>query len=165
VAGELSVTKNGISDREYVVALLSEMDKRFDQRMNDSDKASAAALQAAKEAVSAALAAAEKAVLKAEIAADAKFELLNELRGAMKDQAAMFATITSMNSMDDAHSASLKSLTDSFTEKMRSVESRLDKNEGADKGLSISWMIIIGAVGIIGTIIVAWNSLSNSEVN
>jgi len=159
------VTKNGISDREYVVVLLSEMDKRFDQRMKDADKAIAAALQAAKEAVSAALAAAEKAVLKAEIAADAKFELLNELRGAMKDQASMFATIASMNAMDEAHSASLKALTDSFTEKMRSVESRLDKSEGADKGLSISWMLIIGVVGIIGTIIVAWTSLSSSGVN
>ena len=155
------MTKNGISDREYVVALLSEMDKRFDQRMNDSDKASAAALQAAKEAVSAALAAAEKAVLKAELAAEDKFKLLNELRGAMKDQQAMFATVASVDAIDDAHEASLKSLSESFTEKMRSVESRLDKSEGSDKGLSISWTLIIGISGIIGVIIVAWTSLSS----
>jgi len=140
---------DGVSGREHVTALLAEQTKRFEQRMNDADKAVAAALAAAEKAVTAALAAAEKAVLKAEVAAEDKFKLLNELRGAMKDQAAMFATITSVRALDDANVAALKAASDSFYQRITAVSSRLDQIEGTRKGLHYGWSYVVSGISVL----------------
>ena len=148
MARELPMTPDGVSDREHLLALLKAQDERFNQRMNDADKAVAAALAAAEKAVTAALAAAEKAVLKAELAAEDKFRLLNELRGAMKDQASTFATIASVKSLDDAGSAALTSLSSALSERLSAVTSRLDRMDGSSKGLHSGWGYLVGAISL-----------------
>ncbi len=70
-----------ISDRAHIMALLSEKDKRDEQRF-----------QANKEAINAALLAAEKAVAKAEAASEKRFEGVNEFRAQLADQARTLAS-------------------------------------------------------------------------
>jgi hypothetical protein len=70
--------------------LLAEMDLRYQQRYDSSDKALSAALLAAEKAVQTALLAAKEAVLKAEVAAERRFEAVNEFRGQLADQASSF---------------------------------------------------------------------------
>ncbi|HXJ37752.1 MAG TPA: hypothetical protein VNH18_00665, partial [Bryobacteraceae bacterium] len=69
-------------------ALMNEREVRYEQRFQAQQKALQDALLAAEKAVSTAMASADRAVMKAEIAAEKRFEGLNELRGAMSDQAA-----------------------------------------------------------------------------
>lgn len=70
---------DGVTLREHVMALLAEMDRRFDAAIAAQDKA-----------VQIAMIASEKAVVKAEIAAEKRFESVNEFRGQLADQAATF---------------------------------------------------------------------------
>jgi len=70
---------DGITLREHVMALLAEMDRRFEAAIAAQDKA-----------VQIAMIASEKAVVKAEIAAEKRFESVNEFRGQLSDQAATF---------------------------------------------------------------------------
>ena len=65
---------------EHLNRRLAEMDLRYQQRYDASQRALDAALEAADRAVQAALQSADRAVAKAELAADKRFELLNELR-------------------------------------------------------------------------------------
>lgn len=74
-------TVKNISGRAHIMALLSEKDKRDEQRF-----------QANKEAINAALLAAEKAVAKAEAAAEKRFEGVNEFRAQLADQARTLAS-------------------------------------------------------------------------
>jgi hypothetical protein len=87
--------------REYVERLLTEMDRRYQERFEAQTKAldaaflaqqvaMQAALAAAEKAVSTAMQAAEKAVNKAETAAERRFESVNEFRQQLADQAASF---------------------------------------------------------------------------
>lgn len=70
---------DSVSLREHILALLVEMDRRFDAAMAAQDKA-----------VQIAMVASEKAVVKAETAAERRFESVNEFRGQLADQAATF---------------------------------------------------------------------------
>lgn len=65
--------------KEHLQALMTEGDRRNQQRFDGQEKAVAAALQAAKEAVT-----------KAETAAEKRFDSVNEFRQQLSDQAASF---------------------------------------------------------------------------
>lgn len=103
-----------ISLKEYLEALLAQIEKRYDQRFEDADKAVQAALASAKEAVQAALAAAEKATVLAASGADEWRKSSNEWRGAMSDREKNFVTRVE-------HDQIVASLTDKIDGLSRSV--------------------------------------------
>lgn len=118
---------------EHILALLAEMDLRYQQRFD-----------AQKEGVASALTAAEKAVHKAESAAEKRFESVNEFRGQLTDQAATFLTRTEYVS---AHQA--------IAEKISDLAARVDKQEGSTTGGRDVWAWLFAAAGIVVAIVVA----------
>ena len=119
---------------DHILALLAEMDLRYQQRFDAQNTALDAARLAAKEGVTTALTAAEKAVNKAEIAAEKRFESVNEFRAQLTDQA---ATFLQRNEYETAHQ--------SVVEKIADLSARLDRTEGAKTGLDSGWKILIAA--------------------
>lgn len=79
-----------------------------------------------------ALSAAEKAVIKAENAAEKRFELLNELRAGV-------ATKEQLEALEKI---------------VTNIDKRMSQNDGKSSGLNAGWGILLGAVGLIGGLIV-----------
>jgi hypothetical protein len=106
---------------DHVIALLAEMDLRYQQRFDAQGQALAAALLSAEKAVQTALIAAEKAVTKAEAATEKRFEGVNEFRQALSDQTASFPTRNEL---------------DSLRERVAELATRMDKTEGRSGGMT-----------------------------
>jgi hypothetical protein len=120
-----------ISLREHILALLAEMDRRFEAAIAAQDKA-----------VLIAMTASEKAVVKAETAAEKRFESVNEFRGQLTDQAATF--------MPRAEAE----------QRLAQVERRLSALEvaqssfgGRSVGVNASWAMMLGLGGLIITLV------------
>jgi multidrug resistance efflux pump len=124
---------------DHLRDLMDERDRRYEQRYEESQKAIAAALSAADRAVQAALQAAKEAVTKAELSADKRFELLNELRSGV-------ATTEQIDALDKV---------------VNSLKEQLDKTSGRGAGVSAVYGWIIGAVGLIVSIVVMANVLTH----
>ena len=106
------------------------------------------ALTAAETAVSKALESAEKAVSKAESAAERRFELLNEFRGQLADQATgMMPRAESMSRHEAA------------AEKIADLAAKIDKAEGRGTGFSTSWGIVVAVFGLVVSALVIWSML------
>lgn len=88
-------------------------------------------------AINIALSSAKESVIKAENAAEKRFELLNELRSgvATKDQLGALEKV-----VDD-------------------LRSSRDTGTGKSSGISQSWAILLGAIGLIGTILAIFFAL------
>lgn len=112
--------------REHLEALIAAQASLFSQRLADSSKA-----------IDAALAAAKEAVIKAENSTERRLELLNEFRGAMKDQT------STMLPRGEAYL-----MKDTLEQAIARVTSRQDRVEGRGKGLGDGWGYLVGAVGI-----------------
>lgn len=93
-------------------------------------------------AVTAALAAADRAIVKAEMAVEKRFESVNEFRKTLSEQTNSF--IPRIEAM-----ALLKANED----KLNMLGTRLDKMEGTGTGRKDVWGFIIGAVGLLATIL------------
>jgi len=131
-------TGEKITVLDHVIALLAEMDLRYQQRFDAQGQALTAALLAAEKAVQTALIAAEKAVAKAETANEKRFESVNEFRKTLSDQTATFPSRVELDALAD---------------RLRDLATRMDKTEGKSTGLNASWGYLIGAVALIGGII------------
>lgn len=103
-------------------------------------KAVDTALAQAERAVDRALMAAEKAVIKAETAADKRFQSVNEFRATLQDQQTTFISRVEALAAIDRNTQRISDLTD-----------RLNRSEGRGAGLSASWAILLGVVGLIST--------------
>jgi len=110
---------------DHVLALLAQMDLRYQQRFDAQQKALDAALLAAKEAVQTALLAAKEAVIKAEVATENRLTLLNELRSGV----------------------ATKEQLESAADRLADLKERLDKLEGRSTGASQLWAWLVAAVG------------------
>lgn len=86
--------------------------------------------------------ASEKAIAKAESASERRFESVNEFRGQLADQAAMF--IPRLES---------EAKFISIMEKVDALTTRIDRNEGRGAGMSQGWALLVGAVGLIAVLI------------
>jgi hypothetical protein len=117
--------------REYV-------DKCFEAQ----EKAVAAALAAQEKAVAAALAAADRAVAKAEAAAERRFESVNEFRSALADN---FRTLMPRSESEQA--------VKTINEKIDILTLRVNTREDRGKGIGDFAGWIVGAVGLIATVI------------
>jgi hypothetical protein len=89
-----------VSLKEYLEALIKEVDRHHQQRADQQDKAVAAALASAEKAVDAALAAQETAVNKAEEHGELWRASANEWRAAMNDREDKFASAAMLNALE-----------------------------------------------------------------
>jgi hypothetical protein len=117
--------------RLHLMAILAERDERYGQRFADLETA-----------LRAALAASEKAIGKAESATEKRFEAVNEFRGTLSDQASQFMTRTEATA-----------LTDRNTERIQELADRVNRSEGRGTGVSASWGYLVGAAGLVATVI------------
>jgi len=117
---------------KHVDAVINGNDDRYDQRFGDQQ-----------EAVKAALASAEKAVAVAEANAEKWRMNANEWRGAMDDREKNLMPRPQAEQADAANA-----------EKISSLASRIDKNEGRTNGL-LTIFAIIAAVGVLVAIFMA----------
>ncbi|WP_055563625.1 hypothetical protein [Streptomyces atriruber] len=117
--------------RAHVTAIFEERDKRYDQRFNDLDMATKAAL-----------AASDKAGSKAERATEARFRGVNEFRQTLSDQALQFMTRTEAVAAIERNSERIQELTD-----------RLNRSEGKGAGLNAGWAYLIAGVTAIAAVI------------
>ena len=130
------------SVRIYLESMINILSTATTQRFSDSDKAVNAALLSADKAVTAALIASEKAVNKAELASEKRFDAVNEFRAQLSDQAATFIS-------RGEYVATLNGL----TEKIDSLQARMDKTEGSSKGISSTVAVVLTIVPIVVAII------------
>jgi len=122
---------DGITLREHVMALLAEMDRRFEAAIAAQDKA-----------VQIAMIASEKAVVKAEIAAEKRFESVNEFRGQLSDQAATFMP-----------RAETEQRLNRIVEDITVLQKLTASGGGRLLGANASWAMMLGLGGLIITLV------------
>lgn len=138
--------------REDTDRKFSDHDVRYQQRFDASQQALSAAMVASEKAINSAMVASEKAinaalmsaaqaVQKAETASENRFSSVNEFRAQLADQTATFIPRI------EAETRFV-----SISEKLDALSSRIDKSEGSGQGLSKGWGILLGAVGLLGTL-------------
>lgn len=107
------------------------LERYFERRFTDQDKAVQAALLAAKEAV-----------LKAEVASEKRFESVNEFRRTLSDQTNTFLPRPEYDSNHKALEDKIDALTD-----------RMNRSDGKSSGLNAGWGYLAGAIGLAATVI------------
>jgi hypothetical protein len=117
-------------------ALLSEKDLRYQQRFDAQGQALTAALAAAERGRETAMIAAEKAVDKANTANEKRFESVNEFRKALTDQTATFPSRVELGAL---------------AQRVTDLATRVDKSEGAKTGISDSAKMLLAVGGFIFT--------------
>jgi hypothetical protein len=162
---------------------LADLRYQLDERYETQTTALTAAFAAAERAVQTALLAAEKAVGKAELAADKRFDLMNEFRGQLSDQAATFMTRDESIARHDRTAEQLaelvvrterdrtlmrerlegdiRTLTSRHEADIAAVNSRLDLTQGKSSGLDKAWAFVVAAVVVVGGVIAAAVALNN----
>jgi hypothetical protein len=115
----------------HVNRVLAEMDRRFEQRFQAQQYATEMALDAAKEAV-----------LKAEAAADKRFDAHNEFRSTLSDQA---ATLMPRSETEQRLEA--------LSQRLNDLVGIVATMQGHDTGVSATWGIFIGAVGVVAAVV------------
>jgi hypothetical protein len=131
----------GAERQRFAEAIAQERDLRYQQRFDAQGQALTAALLAAEKAVQAALTAAQSAVSKAEAATEKRFESVNEFRGALTDQG------RNMPSRPE-----VTALVGALADRVTALKEFADRATGRDKGLGISWAVILGGLGAIAVV-------------
>lgn len=111
--------------------------EHFEAILAEKDKALSAALASQEKAVAAALTSAALATSKAEEQAKDWRASANEWRAAMVDREARFVTLAAY---------------EGAVEKLNEVTRRLERNEGKNSGIGLSWAILLAAVGAVGAL-------------
>lgn len=160
-----------VSDREYLEAMLSGLERRFEKSLGELERLLAASIGSqkamteaaflnAEKSVYAAMIAAEKAVSKAEISTDKRFEAVNEFRGMLSDivnkmipraeaEQRFVSLSTFVNKLDVDLVQGLSLLEKNLSDKIHKSEGRLDLIQGSSMGMKTSWnsiMVIVVAV-------------------
>lgn len=123
---------------------------RLNERHDAQIKAVDAAFAAGEARNRVALEAAEKAVTKAESASERRFESINEFRGQLNDMINTLMPRAEAQTRDRALIERLDTMRDAQT----ALSSRLDLMAGQSKGVGTSIGFIVGAVGVITSIII-----------
>lgn len=134
MSGETAKQESGWTvdtSRTDLLRIIDDLEKYTERRFTDQDKAVQAALLAAKEAV-----------LKAETASEKRFESVNEFRGQLADQT---ATLLPRSEYDSNHKA--------LEDKIDGLTDRMNRNDGKSSGISATWLVVLGIIGAVGTIL------------
>lgn len=152
--------------RQHVLAVIAANDARYSERFEASQTAMQAALASQEKAVGAALAAAKEAVIKAEMASDKRFDGVNELRGVVTDQQALFMQrleATALFKATDEKLAGTQANNDNKLESLRLSFEKSNENlvkeigglresrsetSGKSVGANVLWGYIVGAAGV-----------------
>ena len=134
--------------RSELIALKQLVNQRFD----DQDKAVSAALAAVAASSAAAVASSKEAVTKADAATEKRFDAVNEFRNTLKDQQTLFIQRIEA---DQRFSQ--------ITERVASLQARLDKAEGSGSGASALWQYIIAAIGVALGVFGAYHIISAAK--
>ena len=134
--------------REYIERIIAEMDRRYEQRFEASQRENAASLLAAREALQAALSASEKAVSKSEESSTQRLDAHNQLQSKLDRQAATFSEKDWVNEKLNA-----------VTDRLSLVEKRVSKFEDREAGVSLTTKVIIGAISLMATLIAVYFAL------
>jgi hypothetical protein len=126
----------------HVMALLQQMDLRYQQRFDAQQKALDAALLAQEKAVQTAMIAAEKAVTKAEVAAEKRFDGVNEFRQLVTD---LVREQMPRNEAEQRLAA--------MGEKVDELRATVLSNAGRGAGLQAGWAYLLGAVALVGGVL------------
>lgn len=132
--------ETNVSLKEFIELVLSERDKRYEQRFQAQETASQLSVASTKEALTVALSAAEKSSMaaiqantvlasKAEEFADQKLQTHNSIR------------------------PWVQSIFDIQAEKIVALEKRVSRFENREEGMSATTKIIVGAIGLIATLV------------
>jgi Flp pilus assembly protein TadB len=114
---------NRVDLRDFILAVMDQMDLRYQQRFEAQTKAIDAALLAAKEAVT-----------KAENATEKRFESVNEFRDTLSDQAATFITRVEYASLE---------------KRVTELATRQENAAGRGQGLSALWGYFVALAGVL----------------
>lgn len=99
-------------------------------------------LEALEKGMNAAINAAQKAVDKAEVASERRFEGVNEFRAALNDNARLLMPRSEAEQIFNA-----------MTEKIEVLNARINSREDRGAGMNQGWIILVAAIGVIGTIV------------
>jgi hypothetical protein len=131
-----------------VRALISESDRRYEQRLAALNDFLLASLMAQKEAVNAALVAADRAVVKAETASEKRFDAVNEFRATLADQAASLMPRSESEARMQALSDKLSATRDEFNSAVAALNRVQNLNAGQSHGLAAGWGYLVGGAGL-----------------
>lgn len=141
---------------EQTDPILAELDRRYEERLaerdrlyNERDRRYEERFHAQDRAVMAALASAERAVLKAEAAAERRFESINEFRGTLADQQRNLMPRSEVALAIEAVHEKINGI----AEKINPVQRQLDALRAERDGVKGGWLLAVGAVGIVLTIL------------
>jgi HD-GYP domain-containing protein (c-di-GMP phosphodiesterase class II) len=141
-----------ISNREYFERVMSEVDKRYQQRFDAQNLALNEARDSAANAVQSALVAAEKAVAKAELAAEKRFDSVNEFRAAYQDLISLQMPRKESEQAFSTLQSKLDELRDFYLTRHSELVTRVDKIEGRSSGLNSGWIYLLGLLGLVSTV-------------
>lgn len=172
--------------------LMDERDRLYMNSFKASEVAVAAALAGSEKAVNAAFLASEKAVLKAEQAQKEYNERSNEFRGQLDDQAKMLMPrtesltmfkaleekVTRMDSVADSRTAvvqdaarndlsafiaAYKTAHDVLAKDVAALREENARMLGKDKGIGVSWGVVLGVVALIGSLLTIWTLTTENK--
>jgi len=132
----------------FIERIILEMDRRYEQRFEASQRENAASLLAAREALQAALTASEKAVTKSEESSTQRLDAHNQLQSKLDRQAATFSEKDWVNDK-----------LNTITDRIMVIEKRVAKFEDREAGMSLTAKLIIGVVSFAATLIAIYFTL------
>lgn len=141
-----------------------EHEKQLQQRWESQERAVSAAFMAQEKLVRQAMESAQLAVSKSELSMEKRFESVNEFREQLRDQAASFINrneferaITNLADKVTSNSTlvldKFDSSSKSTTERIDDLKSYKDKDSGKGEGFDQSWVILLGAMGLVSTLL------------
>jgi uncharacterized coiled-coil protein SlyX len=143
------VTKDDVSLREYLTALISAAEHRSDERF-----------EAMRATIESAFTSAQIAIDKAEAATEKRFEGVNEFRAALSDQASSFVTRQTLNALVAKLEAQIERNRDDLDMLAKKIDVREGMLEGARLTVGNVIAIVTVGVAVIGLIVVLANYLS-----
>jgi len=138
---------------QWIMRVMDERDRSYQQQFHAQEKAIEAAFHAQEKAVSAALSAAERAVIKAELASEKRFDAVNEFRGTLTDQNATFLPRPEFDRAILALYDKVDMNTKLINDQMDAMQTYRDRTSGKADGMQAGWVILLGLVGLVGSLI------------
>lgn len=117
--------------KAHLSDLIASNDRRYQHQFVAQEKAVATALKSA-----------EQAVLKAESATERRFESVNEFRATLSDQTA------GLIPRKEAEARMI-----GLAARVELLDGRVNRAEGAARGLQLGWAMLTGLVVVIGSIV------------
>jgi Cu/Ag efflux protein CusF len=162
----LGISRNSLVDERFLAInkLIEEIQIRHQQRFDAQTKALdaaflsaqtavGAALTAADKGIQAAMSASEKAVVKAEISAEKRFDSLMEFQKTISTLSHEQIPRKEAEARIDAVTATLSARIFDLNQKVDDLKMIAANSTGKSSGLHLGWIILVGAIGMVSTII------------